>query len=84
MPNHVHWIVKCTDRASLLKHLKELPGTELKSHQRKLLRGEISLSETVEYQCKDFFISYAMAYNKMFGRSGSLFINPFRRVVVKD
>jgi putative transposase len=33
---------------------------------------------------KDFFIAYAMAFNKKNDRSGSLFVNPFRRVRVSD
>ncbi len=38
----------------------------------------------MEFQFKDFFISYAMAYNKENKRQGSLFINPFRRIKVVD
>ncbi|MBK7884971.1 MAG: hypothetical protein IPJ81_15205 [Chitinophagaceae bacterium] len=38
----------------------------------------------MEYQFKDFFISYAMAYNKKNNRIGALFINPFRRIKVNN
>lgn len=82
--NHAHFLIKCNSESRLKRHLVTL-GTEiLKSHQNRFLDNEITFSEALEFQCKDFFISYAMAYNKMFGRSGSLFQNPFRRIPIKN
>ncbi|QXU42262.1 hypothetical protein [Pedobacter sp. D749] len=48
------------------------------------MANEICYSEAVEFQMKDFFIAYAMAFNKKNDRSGSLFVNPFRRVRIID
>ncbi|WP_205945115.1 hypothetical protein [Pedobacter psychrodurus] len=56
----------------------------LKTHQKKYLRNEICYNQAVEFQMKDFFIAYAMAFNKKNNRSGSLFVNPFRRVRISD
>jgi len=82
--NHVHWLVKTVSEESLFNFIDILPQKDQKSHQKKYLKNEISFEEAVEFQLKDFFISYAMSYNKMYNRSGALFLNPFRRVKVKD
>lgn len=84
MDNHVHWLIKCNSHEALSEHLSGIPVDYLKTHQKKFIRQEISFEQELEFQCKDFFISYAMAYNKENNRSGALFINPFRRVKVTD
>ncbi|WP_254561855.1 hypothetical protein [Dyadobacter diqingensis] len=76
--------MKTVSEESLLHFLRGIPLIDRKSHQKKYLKKEISFEEAVEFQMKDFFISYAMSYNKRFNRSGALFLNPFRRVKVED
>jgi len=80
MDNHVHWLVKCNSHSELIKHLSGMQAENLKTHQKKFIKGEITFEEALEFQCKDFFISYAMAYNKENNRQGALFLNPFRRL----
>lgn len=82
--NHVHLLVKCVSEHSLTLNLKSIGTDHLKTHQKKYLDKEISFSEALEFQMKDFFISYAMAFNKETSRSGSLFINPFRRIRIEN
>lgn len=84
LDNHVHWLVKTVSEESLFYFLHTIPLADRKSHQKKYLKKEITFEEAVEFQMKDFFISYAMSYNKRFSRSGALFLNPFRRVKVED
>ncbi|MEO7313099.1 MAG: hypothetical protein ABIX01_22130 [Chitinophagaceae bacterium] len=84
LENHTHWLIKCTDEDLLKSHLETLPKDSLKKHQKKYLNGELNFSEAVEFQFKDFFISYAMSFNKMFKRSGSLFISPIKRILLED
>ncbi len=84
LDNHVHLLVKCTNSVQLKLHLKSADEHSLKTHQRKYLHDEINYSEAVEFQMKDFFIAYAMGFNKKNDRSGSLFVNPFRRVRIID
>jgi putative transposase len=84
LDNHVHWLVKTVSEESLSHFLRGIPLIDRKSHQKKYLKKEINFEEAVEFQMKDFFISYAMSYNKRFNRSGALFLNPFRRVKVED
>ncbi|RDC56258.1 hypothetical protein DU508_11660 [Pedobacter chinensis] len=84
LSNHVHFLVKCVNERSLTARLKLLPQEHLKTHQKKYVNKELTFSEALEFQMKDFFISYAMAFNKENKRSGSLFINPFRRIRITD
>lgn len=84
LDNHSHFLVKCKGSDKLEAHLKTLNEGTLKTHQKKYLNKEIDFSQAIEFQMKDFFISYAMAFNKKNGRSGSLFVNPFRRIRIND
>jgi putative transposase len=84
MDNHAHWLVKCNSHEGLTAHLSEISADFLKTHQKKFIKNEISFEAALEFQCKDFFISYAMAYNKENKRQGGLFVNPFRRIKVAD
>jgi putative transposase len=84
LDNHAHWLVKCQPEESLAKHLANTGTGHIKTHQKRFLKGDIGLEEAVEFQMKDFFIAYSLAYNKMYGRNGGLFISPFRRVLVND
>ena len=82
MNNHVHWLIKCNSYENLVQHIAAIPKDKRKKHQKNFLLQQISFEEAQEFQWKDFFISYAMAFNKENNRQGSLFINPFRRVEV--
>ena len=84
MDNHVHWLVKCNSLEGLTQHLGNIPEQRLKKHQKYFLLDQITFEEALEFQFKDFFISYAMSFNKENNRCGSLFINPFRRIEVND
>ncbi|MFN8250373.1 MAG: hypothetical protein U0V75_00730 [Ferruginibacter sp.] len=82
--NHVHWLVKCNSHEGLKDHIRAVPPQLQKTHQQRFLNDTISFEEAQEFQWKDFFISYAMAFNKENNRKGALFINPFRRVQILD
>ena len=84
MNNHVHWLVKCNCHEGLVNHLVKIPARQQKKHQQLFLLNQVSFEEEIEFQLKDFFISYAMAFNKENNRVGSLFISPFRRIEVND
>jgi len=84
LDNHVHWLVKTVSHEALYKFINTILVKDQKAHQKKYLKEEISFEEAIEFQLKDFFIAYAMAYNKRFDRSGALFLNPFRRIKVED
>ena len=77
MDNHVHWLIKCNSYENLVSHIAAMPKETRKKHQSKFLLQGITFEEAQEFQWKDFFISYVMAFNKENNRSGSLFMNPF-------
>jgi hypothetical protein len=79
--DHVHWLVKTVSEESLFHFLRGIPLIDRKSHQKKYLKKEINFEEAVEFQIKDFFISYAMSYNKRFKRRGNgFFFAEFREL----
>lgn len=84
LDNHVHWLVKCKSQNDLLDKLNKLNPAVRKKHQRDFLEGNINFERAVEYQWKDFFISYALSFNTKYNRHGTLFVNPFRRIAVQD
>lgn len=84
LDNHVHWLVKCTKERELKEYLLLLEKDKRKKHQNHFIDGAITFERAVEYQWKDFFISYAQAYNNRFHRKGTLFVNPFRRIAIQD
>lgn len=82
--NHVHFLVKASADTILQTHISQLQEPFRKQHQKKFLSGTISFEQALEFQMKDFLISYAKAYNKQSNRTGALFMSPFRRVAVAD
>ena len=84
LDNHVHWLIKCNSHADLIVHLNTIEKTNLKKHQQKFLNNEISFEQALEFQFKDFFITYSLAFNKKYNRKGGLFINPFKRIKVNS
>ncbi len=92
MPNHFHLLVRVKEETEIgfipLKSLSGSPTTER-------IEKEVTLSETVvpegglilkkykpENQFSHLFNSYAQAFNKRFGRTGSLFQHPFKRKLI--
>lgn len=84
MDNHIHLLVKCNSHEGLIRHLSNIPSFQLKKHQCKFIQGQITFEEELEFQLKDFFICYAVSFNKSNNRSGALFVNPFRRIEIED
>jgi REP element-mobilizing transposase RayT len=82
LTNHVHWLVKCRSKDKLLRDLNQLP--KKKKHQQDFIDGNISFERALEYQWKDFFISYSLTFNYKYKRHGTLFVNPFRRITIQD
>ena len=58
MDNHVHWLIKCNSHENLVQHIAAIPEEMRKKHQKKFLLQQITFEEALEFQWKDFFISY--------------------------
>jgi REP element-mobilizing transposase RayT len=79
--NHFHILLRVKENSSII--------TDLSSFQKlsNLPVANISNKSThdlVSHQFRKFFQSYAMAFNKQYGRVGTLFQTPFKRVLVKE
>ncbi|MFM6975492.1 MAG: transposase, partial [Sphingobacteriaceae bacterium] len=76
LPNHFHFLIR----------IKPLP--EIKAHyfvtKKKDLTDESLLSDFLMERFSNFLNAYAKAFNKMYDRKGSLFMDFLRRVEIKD
>ena len=77
LPNHVHFMVRVRDM-DVLKAFAQQKGKTLQGAEA--LGG---LSKLVSRQCSHLFNAYTQAYNRRFGRRGSLFEPNFRRKPVE-
>jgi putative transposase len=84
LDNHFHLLIKCVSEDTLVSSLAKYDFGSLKKHQQNFLLKKINYDQELEFQFKDLLISYSQAFNKLFSRSGPLFANPFRRILVKD
>ena len=77
MPNHFHFLLRVKGEGVLKDFFKnqKLNGD---------LTGFKNLSGLVSRQFSNFFNSYSKAFNKKYGRKGSLFIRPFSRLQVTN
>lgn len=71
MPNHLHLMVRVRCEEEVLERLKV-----------KDLTGFKNLSGLVSKQFSNLFNAYTKAYNKMYGRKGSLFERAFQRKLI--
>jgi len=95
MPNHFHLLVKVKDEEEIgFIPVKPLSGF---STSERVGKGIISPSEVLNpdggsikkkysptNQFSHLFNSYAQAFNKRFGRTGSLFQHPFKRKLITN
>jgi REP element-mobilizing transposase RayT len=72
--NHFHLLVKIKDFEALAAFM-ELSG-------KTKTENEFDTHTIVSHQFQKFFQSYAMAFNKQHGRTGTLFQTPFKRALV--
>ena len=84
LPNHFHFMLRIKQEKDIEKHILNLPlDNQTKTEKSYLIDKDINT--LMENEFKRFFISYAMAYNNMYKRTGNLFYRTFKRVnVTKD
>lgn len=78
IPNHFHFVVRVRpfDKYNIQK--------EQTTASRNLLERKITYNTFLEDQMKRFFSSYAKAFNKQYGRNGSVFQKRFKRIALRD
>jgi putative transposase len=82
LPNHFHFLVKIKAISNILSYLNHRVPKDLNLTETKFLETKIDLSCLIENSFKNFFQSYSLSFNKMYGRKGNLFYKPFKRVQV--
>ena len=68
MPNHFHLLIKIKDENKIEESFPKFQTLE-----------KVKRNNFISKQFSNLFSSYTQAYNKMFNRSGSLFIKNFKR-----
>jgi putative transposase len=84
LTNHFHMMVKVKEEKVIKKFLQNKATEERTKNDDKYLENKIELNEFLGTQWQKLFTSYAMAFNKMYNRSGNLFYRPFKRIVVDN
>lgn len=70
IPNHFHFLVKTKDSSDIKKH--------------NTLNFDKSSVDVLNKPFKNFFNSYSKSFNKAHNRMGRLFIQPYKRIKVKN
>ncbi len=81
-PNHFHFLIRIKPEIEILQWIEALKK-RTKTEQHFLQHKGINI--LVEMTVKRPFTSYAMAFNKMYNRTGNLFYRTFKRIeIVKN
>jgi putative transposase len=81
LPNHFHFAVQIAEEDVLRRHFEALAKIRGIKKNPADFR---SPADFVLQQFNRFFISYSKSFNKVFDRTGSLFLDSFQRKVVTD
>lgn len=86
MPNHFHFLIRIRGERLLRIYFAEKLEKAKKDLQgfRNLEGLKLNLEGLVAQQFSNFFNCYAKAYNKMYNRKGSLFMQTVKRKLVED
>jgi REP element-mobilizing transposase RayT len=80
LPNHFHFLIRVKTASEIKAWLQQ--QEILKPSEKTYLEGKESSSRLLEKAFQQFFTSYSMAFNKMYGRAGNLFHRPFKRIEI--
>jgi putative transposase len=82
LPNHFHFLIRIKSLPEITAFLNTVPvEKQTKAEKQFLSSGEIS--PLIEMAFTRLFTSYAMAFNKMFRRTGNLFQRTFKRIKIE-
>ncbi len=92
MPNHFHFLIRIKSATEMeLEKLPNLPKVRMNQSLNPTgledpsgFSSDEIIAKKLSMQFGNFFNAYAKAINKQEKRLGSLFIKPYKRVIVKD
>ncbi|MFN8354546.1 MAG: hypothetical protein U0Y10_08875 [Spirosomataceae bacterium] len=76
LPNHFHFFIKIKSEIEIMAYFQETP--------KKINQIQHNISTFISYQFSHFFNSYSKAFNKVFERKGSLFLDNVNRNCVDN
>ncbi len=86
LPNHFHLLVQIKSKEEILINLKSKKRHDitLSKKEKDFLSDPHSdnIPLLISSQFRRFFIAYSQMFNKMYGRHGSVFQKPFKRLLV--
>ncbi|MBC8321207.1 MAG: transposase [Bacteroidetes bacterium] len=84
MPNHFHLLIRIKNENEIINSMKGKAAINRYCSSESLLEKEKVISLYASKQFANLFSSYSQAFNKMYGRMGSLFMKNFKRKQVGD
>jgi len=86
LSNHSHFIVRPRTSGEIYSYLTKLPPGTLTITQKRFIHSDhISMfDQLITRQFQNFFIYYALQFNRKHNQSGHLFQRPFRRKMLTD
>ena len=83
MPNHFHFLLRVKAGEELKQFFNEFKNPRNAGRLRGL-ETDIDFSSNVSKQFKSCLISYSKAFNKFYGRKGSLFAENLKRIEISN
>jgi REP element-mobilizing transposase RayT len=70
MPNHYHFLIQIKTSEQIIQYFPNI--------------NSVDIPGMISKQFSKLFSSYSQSFNKVHNRKGSLFMKPFKRILVKD
>ena len=86
LDDHFHFIVSVREQSEIVAYVNTIEKEDLTLKEEYLMRNleeDLWLNYFIEWQFLRFFTSYAMYFNRSYGRKGQLFHRPFKRVKIE-
>lgn len=83
MPNHFHFLLRVKIKEELKQFFNEAKNPRSVGRLRGL-EGQMDFSSNISKQFKNCLISYSKAFNKFYGRKGSLFAENLKRSEISN
>jgi len=87
MPNHFHFLVLIREEKEIVQEMQNQNSKYLSALKDSLNTAQLKIeiiSKFISLQFSHFFNGYAQAFNKQQNRRGSLFMAPYKRILIEN